>query len=72
MSTLNTRGIRQPFVARRRSIQAILEAFETKSWLVECRVASDLTLTHVPPGTYTAIGWFVWKPATPETVIVEP
>lgn len=48
------------------------EPLETKSWRFEFRVASDLSLIHVPPGTYAVLGSFLWQSAAPDTVVVVP
>lgn len=48
------------------------EPFETKHWLFEYRIASDVSATHVPPGTLTLRAGYLhlWSP--PDTVVVSP
>src|SRR6185437_15158925 len=44
--------------------------FETKQFLYEFRVDSDLTANHIPPGPYRVLGSYGWRWTAGETIIV--
>ena len=48
------------------------QPLETKQFLFEFRVDSDLTSTHIPPGEYVVRGGFAALWAAPDTVEVTP
>lgn len=48
------------------------QPFETKQWLFEFRVASDLTEFHIPPGTYLVRGGYARRWSAYDTVAVGP
>ena len=48
------------------------EPFETKRWLYEFKVASDLSEFHVIPGSYFARGGYAWHWTAFDTITVTP
>jgi len=45
---------------------------ETKRWLFEFQVTSELTETHIPPGTYLARGGYARRWSAYDTIAVKP
>lgn len=48
------------------------EPFETKRWLYEFKVASDLSEFHVIPGSYSYRGGYAWHWTAFDTITVTP
>jgi len=54
------------------SSTVFFKPFETKQFLYEFRVDSDLTPTHIPPGQYSVRGGYAWRWTAGETIAVTP
>lgn len=54
------------------SSTVFFQPFETKQFLYEFRVDSDLTADHVTPGQYLVRGGYGWEWAVSETIAVTP
>ena len=48
------------------------QPFETKKWLFEFKVASDLSRDHISPGNYFVRGSYARRWAVYETIAVSP
>lgn len=54
------------------SSTVFFQPFETKQFLYEFRVASDLTAYHIPPGQYSVSGGYARRWAAYDTIAVTP